>query len=83
MLPNVERERLWCQHLYKELDDTRSEKIQPCDKWKGVEDEISNFKDTKSKNYEKLRRDVTKLEYEVQSFLDSLRSGRLKINSMY
>lgn len=75
-VPTEGKEKLWCQHLYKD-PDMRSEAIQTCDAYKDAADAIANLKkDSKSNNYQELRRDVTKLEYEVQSFLDSLRLKR-------
>ncbi|XP_071578389.1 TBC1 domain family member 31 isoform X2 [Temnothorax nylanderi] len=71
LLPNAEKEK-FCYHLYKDLDSL-SERKQECNKCKVVEDIISNLEDANSKNYKKLQRDVTMLEYEVQSFLNSLK----------
>lgn len=76
-LPNV---GIGNRHLYKDIDNLQLEKIQECNKCKIMKDGFSNFKDGKSKNYEKLQQDVTKLEYEVQSFLDSLRSRRSEVS---
>ncbi|XP_076234741.1 TBC1 domain family member 31 [Calliopsis andreniformis] len=39
-------------------------------------DDISDTKDNKTKLYQQLQQDVDKLEYEVQSFLNSLRSQK-------
>ncbi|KMQ96654.1 wd repeat-containing protein 67-like protein [Lasius niger] len=78
-LPNVGIAKSYC-HLYKDIDNLHLEKIQECNKCKIMKDRLSNFEDSKSKNYEKLQQDVTKLEYEVQSFLDSLRSRRSEVS---
>jgi len=64
-LSNAEKDHRY--HLYKN-SDLQSERIQEYDKCKIAENIISNFEDTDSRNYKKLQHDVTKLEYEVQSF---------------
>ncbi|XP_077260000.1 TBC1 domain family member 31 isoform X2 [Temnothorax americanus] len=64
VLPNAGKEK-FCRHSYKDLDSL-SERKQECNRYKIVED-------VDSKNYKKLQRDVTMLEYEVQSFLNSLK----------
>lgn len=66
-------------HLCNNIDNLHLEKIQECNKCKITDDNLSNFENNKPKNYEKLQQDVTKLEYEVQSFLDSLRSRRSEV----
>ncbi|XP_029156000.1 TBC1 domain family member 31 [Nylanderia fulva] len=76
-LPNVGRGKC---HSYKDIENLQLKKIQECNKCKITKDGLSNFEDSKSKNCEKLQQDVTKLEYEVQSFLDSLRSRRSAIS---
>ncbi|XP_071636419.1 TBC1 domain family member 31 [Temnothorax longispinosus] len=63
VLPNAEKEK-FCHHSYKDLDSL-SERKQECNRYKIVED-------VNSKNYKKLQRDVTMLEYEVLRFLNSL-----------
>lgn len=73
-LPNAGKEK-FCYHLCKD-PDSLFERIQQCNKCKIAEDRISNFENVNSGNYKKLQQDVTKLEYEVQSFLDSqIRDG--------
>ncbi|GAB1858995.1 WD repeat-containing protein 67 [Camponotus japonicus] len=74
--PDARIGKSYC-HLCKNNDDL--EKIQECNKCKIKDDSISNSEDSKSKNHEKLQQDVIKLEYEVQSFLDSLRSCRSEV----
>ncbi|XP_032691022.1 TBC1 domain family member 31 isoform X2 [Odontomachus brunneus] len=68
-----------CQHLHKDSSSQLRE-TQALVKYKSAKDETLNFKDNTPKNYEKLRRDVTKLEYEVLSFLDLLKSDRSRVN---
>lgn len=75
-IPDARIGKSYC-HLYQNIDNL--EKIQECNKCKIKDDRISNFEDSKTKNYEKLQQDVIKLEYEVQSFLDSLRSCRSEV----
>jgi len=67
-------------HLYKDTNDLQSEMIQEYNKYKDMKNgnNILNSGYTELNNYEKLQRDVTKLEYEVQNFLDLLRSRRLE-----
>ncbi|XP_012234043.1 TBC1 domain family member 31 [Linepithema humile] len=65
-------------HLYKSSKDSQLGRVQECGKCK--EHGISNFENAKSRNYEKLQRDIKKLEYEVQSFLDALRPCRSKVD---
>ncbi|KAL6259911.1 hypothetical protein P5V15_009822 [Pogonomyrmex californicus] len=67
-LPNIEKDQ-FRYHLCKN-SDLPIEKMQKC------KDIIPNFEDTNSKNYKKLQQDVTKLEYEVENFLDSLKFHR-------
>ncbi|KYM96803.1 PREDICTED: TBC1 domain family member 31 [Cyphomyrmex costatus] len=71
LFSNTEREKLCC-HLCKN-SDKKFEKKEECNKCKIVEEIISDYEDTNSRNYKKLQQDITKLEYEVQNFLDSLR----------
>ncbi|XP_070163117.1 TBC1 domain family member 31 isoform X2 [Polyergus mexicanus] len=71
--------RIGKSYLYKNIDNLHLEKIQECNKCKITDDRLSNLEDSKPRNYEKLQQDVTKLEYEVQSFLGSLRSHRLEV----
>lgn len=78
MLPNAEKEKFCCR-LYRD-PESFFEKKQECNKCNIIEDTISNSKDANTKNYKKLQQDVTKLEYEVQSFLDSLRFHRSEMN---
>ncbi|KAG5325635.1 TBC31 protein, partial [Pseudoatta argentina] len=70
LLPYAEKEK-FCFHLYKN-SDKKSKRKQECNNCKIVEEIISN-EDANSRNYKKLQQDVTKLECEVQNFLDSLR----------
>ncbi|XP_012527193.1 TBC1 domain family member 31 [Monomorium pharaonis] len=70
-LPLNAEEEKFCYHLYEDFNSL-SERKRECDKCKIVEDTISNFENTNLRNYKKLQQDVTKLEYEVQSFLTSL-----------
>ncbi|XP_011156483.1 TBC1 domain family member 31 [Solenopsis invicta] len=70
LLSNREKGKFCC-HSYKDLDSLYERK-QEYNKCKTVEDAVSNFEDANSRNYKKLQQDVTKLEYEVQSFLNSL-----------
>lgn len=70
MLPYTEKEK-FCFHLYKN-SDKKSERKQEYNNCKIVEEIVSN-EDANSRNYKKLQQDVTKLECEVQNFLDSLR----------
>ncbi|EZA61606.1 WD repeat-containing protein [Ooceraea biroi] len=67
LLSDAERKRFYCQHSCEEP----LEMIRECNKRKS---KILDFECIKPSNYEKLQQDVTKLEYEVQNFLDSLRS---------
>lgn len=69
MLPSAEKEKFY-YYLYKD-PDLLLERKQECNKCEIV-DVISNFENANSRNYKKLQQDVTKLENEVQSFLDSL-----------
>ncbi|KYN40726.1 WD repeat-containing protein 67 [Trachymyrmex septentrionalis] len=70
LLPYAEKEK-FCFHLYTN-SDKKSERKQECNNCKIGEEIISN-EDANSRNYKKLQQDVTKLECEVQNFLDSLR----------
>ncbi|XP_014476273.1 PREDICTED: TBC1 domain family member 31 isoform X2 [Dinoponera quadriceps] len=73
-----ENKKSYYQYSHQDLD-SQPLGTQICIKCE-MKDETSNFNDDTPKNYEKLRRDVTKLEYEVQSFLDVLKSDRSKVN---
>ncbi|XP_072760455.1 TBC1 domain family member 31 [Anoplolepis gracilipes] len=77
-IPNTKLEKSY-GHLYKNIDNLHLEKLQEYNKCKITDNTLTNFEDSKSKNYEKLQQDVTRLEYEIQSFLDSLRSCRTEV----
>lgn len=71
--------KLHYQHL-QEDSDSQLRGTRTYIKCKSAKDGTLNFQDVEPKNYEKLQQDVTKLEYEVLSFLDALKSDRLRVD---
>lgn len=52
---------------------------QACVNCNSVKGGTLNSKEITPTSYEKLRRDVSKLEYEVQNFLDALQSDKSRV----
>jgi hypothetical protein len=80
LLSDAKRKKFY-HHLYKDTNDSQSEMVQEYNKYKDMKNGnniLNSGLNTELNNYEKLQRDVTKLEYEVQNFLDLLRSRRLE-----
>jgi len=66
--------------LYKDINNSQSGMIQEYNKHKDMKNgnNILNSGYIELNNYKKLQQDVTKLQYEVQHFLDLLRSHKLE-----